>query len=152
VDAFRFSLEKALNWRRSQFDAAQAELRLRAAALAAMDRSRAELAAAGVAAEVNLRQRGSIQGLDLSALAAFRSWVRGRERRIGEDRIAAARSLAEQRAATLEARRRHRLLERLRERRLQEWEAAANKEIEDLAMDSALARWQRDRGGRAHPR
>ena len=38
----------------------------------------------------------------------------------------------------LEARR-YRLLERLKERRLEEWEAAFARELEDLAADSHLA-------------
>ena len=38
-----------------------------------------------------------------------------------------------------EARRHCRLLERLKERRLEEWEAAFARELEDLAADSHLA-------------
>jgi hypothetical protein len=43
----------------------------------------------------------------------------------------------------LEARRRCRLLERLRERRWTEWQLARDRELEELASDSYLAQWNR---------
>jgi hypothetical protein len=43
----------------------------------------------------------------------------------------------------LEARRRLRLLERLRERRLAEWCSARDKELEDLVSEAYLAKWKR---------
>jgi hypothetical protein len=45
----------------------------------------------------------------------------------------------------LEARRRLRLLERLKDRRMAEWRAARDKELEELASESYLAKWQRRR-------
>jgi hypothetical protein len=45
----------------------------------------------------------------------------------------------------LEARRRCRLLERLRERRWDEWKAAADRELEETAAESYLARWESPR-------
>jgi hypothetical protein len=51
----------------------------------------------------------------------------------------------------LEARRRCRLLERLKERRLAEWTSARDRELEEVASESFLARWastaSRDRKG-----
>jgi hypothetical protein len=55
----------------------------------------------------------------------------------------AEKKLAECRAAMLEARRRCSLMEKLKERRRADWEAAANREIEALAAESFLARWNR---------
>jgi hypothetical protein len=43
----------------------------------------------------------------------------------------------------LEARRRCRLLERLKERRLTEWTAGRDHELEEIAAESYLARWSR---------
>ena len=45
-----------------------------------------------------------------------------------------------------EARRRFRLLERLKQRRLEDWRLAGDKELEELASESYLARWT----GRLH--
>ena len=44
----------------------------------------------------------------------------------------------------LEARRRCRLLERLKERRLADWTAERNRQLEEVASESFLARWRRD--------
>jgi hypothetical protein len=41
----------------------------------------------------------------------------------------------------LEARRRFRLLERLKERRHEDWRLARDRELEELASESYLARW-----------
>jgi hypothetical protein len=46
----------------------------------------------------------------------------------------------------LEARRHFRLLERLKQRRLEDWRLAGDKELEELASESYLARWT----GRLH--
>ena len=43
----------------------------------------------------------------------------------------------------LEAQRQCRLLEKLEQRRHAEWRRAADKEVEDLAAESFLARWSR---------
>ena len=47
----------------------------------------------------------------------------------------------------LEARRRCRLLERLKERRLAEWTTARDHEVEEIAAESYLARWSQRRRG-----
>jgi hypothetical protein len=54
--------------------------------------------------------------------------------------------MAAGRSAMLEARRRFRLLERLKQRRLEDWRLAGDKELEELASESYLARWT----GRLH--
>jgi hypothetical protein len=51
--------------------------------------------------------------------------------------------LAARQAVMLEARRRCRLLERLKERRWAEWQSAAGRELDELAADSYLAQWAR---------
>jgi len=48
-----------------------------------------------------------------------------------------------QQQAVVEARRRVRLLEKLEERRLQEWKMAADREQENLASELYLAGWKR---------
>ena len=72
--------------------------------------------------------------------------VRLKEQRIAAQRAAREQDLARQRQTMLEARRRYRLLERLRDRRWEEWRAAASRELENFASESYLAQWTR-RGG-----
>ena len=53
-----------------------------------------------------------------------------------------AKKLAEQQKIMLEACRRSRLLERLKERRLVEWRGACDREVDELAAESFLAKWK----------
>jgi hypothetical protein len=143
MNAFQFPLEKVLEWRRKQLELEEVRLRLAIAALAELDRSRAALAAAGTRAEVDVRERRPVQGLDLEALGEFRLNIQKRDREAAGRRTECLQALAAQQAAMLEARRRCRLLERLRDRRLAEWTAARDRELEGLASEAYLARWQR---------
>jgi len=143
MTAFRFPLQKALEWRQTQLELAEACLRQQSAALAQWDRARAEMEAAGIRAEVEVRDWSPVAGRDLAALGAFRLRVRRREKEIDAQRLACRQELAVREAAMLEARRRCRLLERLKERRLAEWQSASNRELEALASESFLARWTR---------
>jgi hypothetical protein len=143
MTAFRFPLKRVLDWRRTQLEIEEARYRQQAAALAAIDGERAELEAEGIRAEVQVRAWDPVSGRDLEALSAFRARVKTLEARLLQRRMECARKLAEQQAVMLEARRRCRLLERLEERRLAEWRTARDKELEELASESFLAKWSR---------
>jgi hypothetical protein len=143
MKAFHFPLERVLSLRRTQLELEDARFRQSAAALAAIDRARAELGAAAVAADLEVRSAASIAGADLAALDEFHRHVRSQEQMLAGRRAERARELAAQQAAMLEARRRYRLLERLRERRLAEWKTENDRELEQVAAESYLARWGR---------
>ena len=80
MTAFRFSLQKVLDWRRTQLDLAEARYKQQAAALAELDRVRGEIEAAGVQAEAEVRNGGQVQGPDLAALGSFRLRVKMQEK------------------------------------------------------------------------
>ena len=82
---------------------------------------------------------------DLEALGSFRLHIKAREMETAVPRNEARRRLAAQHAVMLEARRRVRLLEKLKERSLAEWRAGRDKELEDMASESYLAGWARRR-------
>ncbi|HUI53648.1 MAG TPA: hypothetical protein VLY04_01665 [Bryobacteraceae bacterium] len=138
---FRFPLQKALDWRRTQLELEEARFKQQAAALADLDRERAELEASGIRAEVEVRHWQPLNGRDLAALGGFRLQVKQRQAHLAARRAECQRDLDARHAAMLEARRRCRLLERLKERRLAEWQAARDRELEELASESYLARW-----------
>ena len=142
MTSFRFPLQKVLDWRQTQLDLAEVRYKQQAAALAELDRARAEIEAAGVKAELQVRDWGQLQGRDLAALGSFRLHVKIQEKQIQALRAECERVLVERQNAMLEARRRCRLLERLKERRLLEWKAACDHEMEELASESYLARWK----------
>jgi hypothetical protein len=143
MSAFRFSLEKALEWRRKQLELEEVRYKQRMAAVAELDGARAALAAEGIRAEAEVRQWSEIVGRDLAALGSFRLDIKKREGEIGLRRVECLREAAAQQTIMLEARRRARLLERLKERRRAEWQSAEDRELENLASESFLAQWAR---------
>jgi hypothetical protein len=141
MTSFQFPLQRALDWRRTELQLAEARLQQQLAALAELDQARAELAAMGARTEVAVREFNPLAGRDLTALGSFRLLIKVREKEIAGRRVECQRELAARQAGLLEARRRCRLLERLRERRWTEWQQARDRELEELASDSYLARW-----------
>jgi uncharacterized sporulation protein YeaH/YhbH (DUF444 family) len=147
MKTFRFPLEKALDWRRIQLELEEVRYKQQVGALAGLDRQRAEVEASGIRAEIQVREWRPIAARDLTALGDFRLYVKARESAIARQRFEAAQKLAEQQKLMLEARRRCRLLERLKERRLAEWTTARDHEVEEIAAESYLARWSQRRRG-----
>ena len=115
--------------------------------MAAIDRRRAEIEASGIRAEIQVRKWNPIGAGDLAALGNYRLKVKSEESALAKHRVDAAQKLAEQQKLMLEARRRCRLLERLKDRRLAEWTAERDKELDEIAAESYLARWSRLQGG-----
>ncbi len=143
MSGFRFTLEKALELRRLQLEVAESAFQRQGAALVALDHARDDLRASRANAEAQVRDGGSVPGCDLAALGAFRLHVQAKEKELARRRVEGETKLEECRNAMLEARRRCRLMERLKERRKQEWETARNRELEELASESYLAQWNR---------
>lgn len=140
MTSFHFRLEKVLEWRRKELDREDQGFKRQLAALAEMDRRHAELEAAGIGAELQVREWSTLAGSDLVALSGFRRRLKQQEKTLAAARIDQEKKAEVQRLVMLEARRRCRLLERLRERRLKEWEMARDREIEEQAAESYLAR------------
>jgi hypothetical protein len=145
MTTFKFPLQRALDWRGTQLELAEARVEQQLAALAALDQARAELEAMGKRTELEVRQFSPLGGGDLSALGTFRLTIKVRGRELVAKRAECLKELAVRQAALVECRRRCRLLERLKERRLTEWRSAAEKELDEVAADSYLAQWARRR-------
>lgn len=140
---FRFRLQKVLEWRRTELDLEQARLEQQIQELRKLDSERADIEAAGIRSEFEVRAWRPLTGSDLTALAAFRRHLIGKERHIEARREAARRNLESRKTAVIEARRRCELLERLKQRRQEEWQAASDREMEQVAAESYLARFAR---------
>jgi hypothetical protein len=147
MKAFHFPLEKVLDWRRIQLELEEVRHKQHVAALAALDRRRAEVEASSIRAEIEVRGWNPIAAGDLTALGNFRLCVKSQESEIARRRFEAAQKLADQQKLMLDARRRCRLLERLKDRRLTEWTASRDHEVEEIAAESYLARWNRRKPG-----
>ena len=145
MKSFQFPLEKALAWRRTQLELEEVRYKQQLAALAGLDRQRAEVEASGIRAEIQVREWNPVAAGDLSALGSFRRHVKHQESEIARRRFEAAQKLADQQKVMLEARRRCRLLEHLKERRLAEWTVERDRELDQVAAESFLARWHHGR-------
>ena len=143
MNAFRFPLQKVLDWRRAQLEMEELRFRQQTAKLAGLDLASAQVTAAGNTAERQVRVWNPVAGGELSALGSFRLHVKLKETELAVSRAECRRELGRREKVMLEARRRLRLLERLRERRLAEWRGARDKELEDLASEAYLAKWKR---------
>ena len=151
---FAFRLERILSWRRCAFQADEARLASLLAEQARLEAAHRALLAAREQAGQALVASGAADGGELAAFSGYRARLErevaanGRQRRDTDERI------ARQRAQVLEAHRRVRLLEKLRIRRLGEWRAESQREMETFAGEALLARRVRvgGPGGRGRPR
>jgi hypothetical protein len=140
---FRFRLDKVLEWRQTQLELEEIKFKRETSALAEIDRRRAECEASGIKAEFQVRGWTQVTGRDLEALGSFRLRVKEEEAALTLKREAQAKRVAAQEAAMLEARRRCRLLERLKEQRAEEWRREENRALEAAASETYLAQWAR---------
>jgi hypothetical protein len=140
---FHFRLERVLEWRRTELELEQARFEQQVRELRELDSERANIEAAAIKSEIEVRAWRPLAGSDLTAQATFRRHVIEKEKQIEVRREAARRKLEIRKTALIEARRRCELLERLKDRRLCEWQAAADRELEALAAESHLAGFAR---------
>jgi hypothetical protein len=143
MTGFRFRLEKVLAWRRTQLELEEAKFQQRTLEVKELEAERARLAAAGTRTEAEVCAWSPLAGSDLAALESYRRYVTGQEKQLAVRTEEARQRAAEQQKAMFEARRRCQLLERLKQRRMEEWQSAANKELEELAAESYLANLSR---------
>ena len=141
---FQFRLERVLAWRRMQLEVEEAKHQQRIAELRQLESERSEMEAAGIRTEVEVRSWSPLAGCDLEALARFRRHLAGQEKQLARRSEEARQRAAAQQKALVEARRRCELLERLKQRRVAEWQAAADREAEQMASEFHLVRqWRR---------
>jgi flagellar biosynthesis chaperone FliJ len=142
MQKFQFSLERVRSWRRTELQAEEARLAPLVAERQRLEAAQREIALARRQADRDLLEANSVQGCELEALARFRVRLENQKSAV-EGELAAWRDrMARQSARILEAHRRLRLLDKLRERRLGEWRAGWDREIETLASEAFLARWR----------
>jgi flagellar export protein FliJ len=146
---FDFPLERVRRWRRTEMDIERAALEK-----LFTERRRLEQAVRDLDSQVRASQKAlwqstgpgaTIDPRRLVELDDFRAHVRREQHRIRRLEQQLHVQIVQQQAKLMEARRRHQLLERLRERALSEWEVAFQKELEDTASELFLAKHARER-------
>lgn len=132
---FAFSLAGVLDVRETQASIEQQKLATAAARVEAIEAELAQLHAERLAT-----LQPQTETLMLAARERWLARIAAEEVRLRRDLAAAESAVEVQRQAFVEARRRVRLLELLRDRRLNLWRYEMNREIEEAAADAHRAR------------
>ena len=140
MKAFRFRLDQALRWRSVQRDAEKTRVAAAAKRLseinADLDMRRRELSnASGQIGPVTF-------GSALECLSAFSGMTRRRIGELEKAALKAQRELEVQTKALLEANRKVRLIENLKQTGRAEWQKESDRELEAFASESFLGRLQ----------
>lgn len=142
---FAFPLDRALDWRRLQ-------LQLEEASMERMNIQFRHLLEQAQLLDVQAHQQRSqilenrqALGIELSTMDHYRKSLHAQKMQLDHQAILLKNQLAEK-AETVKARRRDvRLLEKLKQQRLQEWTQESSREVESLAEESYLVRWKQNK-------
>jgi hypothetical protein len=140
MQRFQFNLETVLRWRESQVNLEENKLR---ALFAEQETLRAALLQLEEAETAERARVASPEAwpAERESLPPFLRWAASERARLAAAQRDTETKIAAQRARLTEARRSHELLARLKDDRLAEWKKAETKELEDLAAEAHLARW-----------
>jgi flagellar export protein FliJ len=141
MPAFRFRLEKVLEWYTHQYELEERRFTVCMAALTAAKQALAALQAERITIEQDVVSRAAIPGRDFAALGLYRLGAKKREVDLQAALDQCEADVIAQRLRLQAAERRVRLLEKLRERRLTEHVYAETRELQELAADAFFAKW-----------
>ncbi len=143
--AFRFSLEKVLRWRGVELTTEEAKLKALVQQQLHLQTQLAEVSANRSKLISSLGAIPDLRGDDLRTLTACGLRLRRTAEDLAQQLLRCGRELAAQRKKYGEAKQRVRLLEELKKRRLEEWKYQEAMLLEELASESFLANWNRER-------
>lgn len=144
---FQFQLQRVLELRSQQAEVERARLQSLLNGRTRFLRDRDNLLQQKLRAAADVRSAPSISGSDLCALASFDRYVLKRRMVMDKQLAQLDKQIEIQTAALRESERKVKLLEKLKERRLIDWTAERDKELEAAAAESYLARFLNDRRG-----
>lgn len=136
---FEFRLESVLRLRKTQGEREQQKMHLLLAEDRRLRDSLTALETELQKATSSLHAETDVSSLDLRSLAAFVMGTQVRAISIHESIARQSHAITEQRTRVLEAERNLQLLKKLREKRLTEWTAEMQREIELGAQEAWLA-------------
>jgi flagellar export protein FliJ len=142
---FEFSLERVLRWRSVELAAEEAKLKQLVQEQLHLQSRLAEVSAERSNLISSLGSMPNLSGDDLRTLTACGLRLRRNAENLAQQLLRCGRDLGVQRKKYSEAKRRVRLLEELKGRRMQEWKYQEAAQLEELASESFLANWNRDR-------
>ncbi|HEX4230575.1 MAG TPA: hypothetical protein VHZ07_18000 [Bryobacteraceae bacterium] len=142
---FEFRLQRVLELRSQQADHERVRLQSLSNGRVRLTRDRDNLVRQRSIAASEVRGATSISGSDLSALASFDRYLQKRRSVLDKQLTQLEQQIALQTATLREAERKVKLLEKLKQRRLADWTAERDKELESAAAESYLARFLNER-------
>jgi flagellar export protein FliJ len=142
---FQFNLQRVLDLWGNQADVEELRLHDLVARRRALDEQDQRITKERDDAERHLIQSPSVTATELMALESFRNFTVQQRRQIALQQAECDNLIEKQRTAVIEARRRSRLMEKLRERKQIEWKHESDRELDDIAAESFLARFVRQR-------
>jgi hypothetical protein len=143
LSRFRFSLDRVLSWRQTNLSIEEADLSRLRQQMIAIEMAVSNLADRSDREAEALRARKVFTGDDVMDLARTREWISKEGIRLHSAMADCTRAIERRTAAVTEARRQVRLLEKLRDRRQAGWRAETDRQLEELAGESAVAGWRR---------
>jgi len=143
MKTFQFNLERVLEWHAAQLSAEEAKLCQLRRELVRLDASAAFLRDSRIDAESTLHGQVGLAGSDLKTLDAYLRHARNQDENLRAQRLEIEKRVTGQLERVISAQRRHRLFGKLRERRHREWVTELNREVEQLAADTYLAKFNR---------
>ena len=145
MTTFRFRLQRVLDYRRVQFQVTQAEYQRASARLHGIQAQQAALAARKLETRNAFSSLPEVAGQDLAPLPGWYNWTVRANDYLNQIERAATKEMQTRRHAVLQAQQKVRLMEKLLEKRHGEWQAAFDREMEELAADSTNSRYARER-------
>ena len=144
MKSFRFPLERVLHWRKMRQRAEEEKLARLENHLSMLLHREKQIQALQIKSETEVLNRPTVSGADLKALSAFRLRLEQEKIKIREQQVRCAEQIKLQRLNLLKARQEYRVLEKLKEKRHEIWTYEHERELENLASEAFLARWQPD--------
>jgi flagellar export protein FliJ len=141
MQRFRFRLQRVLDWQQRACHLEQEKLKRCLADVAETEEKLAQLDTRSIVIEQEFAQSRTIVPADLKALAEFRRKTAGDRNALGRERERQLGLLSAQRETFVSENRRLQMLEKLRERALEQHTLAADRELEALSLESYLSTW-----------
>jgi hypothetical protein len=141
---FRFRLAKVLEWYERQYQIETSRLRHLAERATSAHLELAQHRESRIANENQILTLEALDGNDLRAKQSYREQSMLEESRLIRFCQDADKDVEIQRSATMSAQRKVRLVEKLRERKREEFNYLAGRDLEEIAADSWLAGFARN--------
>jgi len=141
MERFQFRLDRVLAWYRKKCHMEESRLAVCLDRVRTTESGIARLRAERSAIEHELFARTAIPAADFLNLGRYRLRADKEAAELQAERRQRTLEVSEQLKRVRRAQQRVKLVEKLRERKLEEYTAAAGRELENLASEAFLARW-----------